>query len=102
MKHIEVERPLSPDNAVMYGKIVSLELAVLECNELGIDIERADFTDRCNPSLIARANGVTQKMLSQGKAFNYGSKLKNGRRVYLNHAIIHGVKVKWESTDYRQ
>lgn len=101
MKPKEIDRPLSPDNAVMYSKIVSLELALLECNQLGIDIEKADFSDFNRPCLIARANHITKQMLQQGRAFNYGSKVKNGRRVYLNHVIINGVKVKWESPDFR-
>ncbi|RRN04659.1 hypothetical protein EIM44_04250 [Bibersteinia trehalosi] len=100
-KRVEIDRPLSPDNAVLYGQIVGLELAILECNQLGIDVERVDYTDWRRPCLIVKANAVTQQMLRQGKAFNYGSRVKNGIRVYLNHAIINGVKIKWESSDYR-
>ena len=98
---IELERPLSPENAVLYGQVVGLELAILHCNELGIDVERVDYTDWQRPCLIVKANAVTQQMLRQGKAFNYGSRVKNGRRVYLNHAIVNGVKIKWESSNYR-
>ncbi|MCQ9629268.1 hypothetical protein [Actinobacillus suis] len=100
-KQKEIERPLSAVNAVIYGKIVGLELALLECNQLGIDIECVDFTDHGHPSLIARANNITQQMLRQGKAVNYGHTFQNGHRIYLHYAMISGVKVKWKSTDYR-
>lgn len=97
MKPQEIERPLSPYNAVLYGQIVSLELALLECNQMGIDVERVDYSDYKRPRLIVRDNHVTQQMMKQGRASNYGCRLKNGRRVYLNHASINGVRIIWES-----
>lgn len=100
MKPREIERPLSPYNAVMYGQIVSLELALLECNQMGIDVERVDYTDFKRPRLIVRDNGITQQMMRTGKATNYGCKLKNGRRIYLNHADVKGVRIIWEANQF--
>lgn len=93
----EIERPLSPYNAVLYGQIVNLELALLECNQMGIDVERVDYTDFKRPRLVVRDNYVTQQMMKHGKANNYGCKLKNGNRIYLNHAEVKGVRIIWEA-----
>lgn len=101
MKPQEIERPLSPYNAILYGQIVSLELALLECNQMGIDVERVDYTDFKRPRLVVKDNHITRKMMATGKAFNYGSRVKNGHRVYLNHAIVNGVKIIWESHSLR-
>ena len=97
MKPREIERPLSPYNAVLYGQIVSLELALLECNQMGIDVERVDYTDFKRPRLIVRDNHVTQRMMKTGKANSYGIKTQNGRRVYLNHAYVKDVRIVWEA-----
>lgn len=101
MKPREIERPLSPENAVMYGQIVSLELALLECNQLGIDIKRVDYSDFRRPRLVARDGKTTHYLMKTGKAQNYGSHHKNGRRIYLNHTQIKGVSVVWESEDFK-
>lgn len=100
MKPREIERPLSPYNAVLYGQIVSLELALLECNQMGIDVERVDYTDFKRPRLIVRDNHVTQRMMKTGKANNYGFKNRYGQRVYLNHAEIKGVRIVWEANQF--
>ncbi|WP_419852461.1 hypothetical protein [Actinobacillus pleuropneumoniae] len=100
-KYKEIERPLSPDNAVVYGVTVGLELAVLECNHIGIELEGIDTTDFRRPRLVARDNRTTRYLMKTGKAQNYGSRVKNGRRIYLNHTQVKGVRVVWESQDYR-
>lgn len=100
MKYQEIERPLSPYNAVLYGQIVGLELALLECNQMGIDVERVDYTDFKRPRLIVRDNHVTQRMMRTGKACNFGLKTKNGRRVYLNHTEVKGVRIVWEANQF--
>ena len=100
MKPREIERPLSPYNAVLYGQIVSLELALLECNQMGIDVERVDYTDFKRPRLIVRDNHVTQRMMKTGKANNYGFKNRSGQRVYLNHTEIKGVRIVWEANQF--
>lgn len=100
MNRQEIERPLSPYNAVLYGQIVGLELALLECNQMGIDVERVDYTDFKRPRLIVKENHVTRHLLRIGKAHNYGFKAKGGRRVYLNHAEVKGVRIIWETNQF--
>lgn len=102
VKAKEIERPLSKENAVMYGQIVSLELALLECNQMGIDVERLDYTDNRHPRLVARDSSATRYLMKTGKAQNYGSCNKNGRRIYLNHTQVKGVRVVWESDYFKQ
>ncbi len=101
MKPQEIDRPLSPENAVMYGQIVGLELALLELNQMGIDVERVDCTDFRRPRLVVCDNAVTRHLMRIGKAQNYGSRNKNGRRIYLNHTQVRGVRVVWESSEFR-
>lgn len=98
----ETERPLSPHHAVLYGQIVSLELALLECNQLGIDVERVDYSDFRRPRLIVRDNWATQQIKRSGKfkANSYGLKLNHGRRTFLHCAEIRGVRIIWESGEF--
>lgn len=99
-KPIKTKRPLSRENAVMYGQIVGLELALLECNEMGLEVKNVEW-DNFKPRLVVRNNQVTTQLLKRGKAFNYGRVVRNGQYRYLNQMILHGVKVIWESVDYR-
>lgn len=96
----EIERPLSPYNAVLYGQIVALELALLECNQMGIDVIKVDYTDFKRPRLIVQDNHVTRHLMRIGKAQNFGFKNRSGRRVYLNHADIKGVRIVWEANGF--
>lgn len=96
----EIERPLSPDNAVLYGQIVGLELALLDCNQMNIDVERVDYSDWRRPRLIVKDNAATRWLLKAGKAHNYGFKFKNGRRIQLNHATVRGVRIIWETNQF--
>ncbi|WGE52410.1 MULTISPECIES: hypothetical protein [Actinobacillus] len=100
-KPIDIDRPFTPNNAVVYGKVVGLELAVIELNNMGIDVDHVDFSDHRRPRLVVLENSVTRQLMKSGKAQNYGSRVKNGRRIYLNHTEVNGVRVIWESQDYR-
>ncbi|APB78588.1 TPA: hypothetical protein QB072_001146 [Pasteurella multocida] len=89
---------MTPHNSEVYMHLAMLELATLECEALGIEVEKVEWFDTGRPRLVARDNTTTRKMAQNQRAFNYGTEVKNGTRRYLMQMTIKGVKVIW-STD---
>lgn len=88
---------MTPRNSAIYMQLAMLEVATLECEALGIEVEKVEWFDTGRPRLVARDNAATRKMAQMSKAFNYGTEVKNGIRHYLIQTTIKGVKVIWKT-----
>lgn len=88
---------MSERNASIHSQLVKLELATLECEQMGIEVEYVEWFDIGKPRLVVRDNAATRHFVKTGKAHNYGSEVKNGIRVALNQMQVKGVKIIWKS-----
>lgn len=88
---------MSPRNAVIHNQLAMLELATLECEALGIEVETVEWFDIGKPRLVVKDCSALRHLIKTGKAFNYGSEVKNGIRIYLNQMMVKGVKIIWKS-----
>lgn len=88
---------MTPKNAVIHTHLAMLEIATLECEALGVEVEKVEWLDNCKPRLIVKDCATLRHLMKQQKAFNYGTEVKNGNRVYLNQMIVKGVKIIWQS-----
>lgn len=88
---------MSPRNAVIHNQLAMLEIATLECEALGLEVETVEWFDNSRPRLVVKDCSALRHLIKTGKAFNYGSEVKNGIRIYLNQMMVKGVKIIWKS-----
>lgn len=88
---------MSPRNAVIHNQLAMLELATLECEALGIEVETVEWFDIGKPRLVVKIVSALRHLIKTGKAFNYGSEVKK-RHPYLPKSNDgKGVKIIWKS-----
>ncbi len=86
-----------PKNAIIHTQLAMLEIATLECEALGLEVETVEWFDNSRPRLVVKDCATLRHLMKQNKAFNYGSEVKNGTRFYLNQMMLKGVKIIWKS-----
>ncbi|WP_227718384.1 hypothetical protein [Pasteurella multocida] len=67
---------MTPHNSEVYMHLAMLELATLECEALGIEVEKVEWFDTGRPRLVARDNTTTRKMAQINVHLIMAQKLK--------------------------
>lgn len=88
---------MNPRNGFIHNQLAKLEIATLECEELGLVVEKVEWFENSHPRLVVQDCATTRHLMKVGKAINYGSEVKNGIRIYLNQMMLKGVRVIWKS-----
>ena len=86
-----------PRNGYIHNQLARLEIATLECEALGLEVETVEWFENSRPRLVVRDNSTTRHLVKTGKALTYGSEVKNGIRIYLHQMMVEGVNIIWKS-----
>ena len=92
-----VEQPMKRNNALAYNNAVAMELTILDCEEMGLEIERVEFDGRLRPRIFVKNSHITQKFLRDGKAYSFGTLVRHGVRRYLVQMPNRDCKILWET-----
>ncbi len=88
---------MSRNNKAVYEALVGLEIAALECEELSLEVLKVEWGLGHLPRLVLQHNAKTKQMMLSGKARQYGSTSKGGKRFDLYQMQVRGVKCVWEA-----
>lgn len=89
--------PTRSRNQRIFDLTVALEIALLECDELGLDAEKVEFDGRFRPRIFVANNGKTRELLREGKARVYGTEARNGVRQHLVQMMLRDCKIIWKT-----
>ncbi|QIW15827.1 hypothetical protein A4G20_05530 [Pasteurellaceae bacterium RH1A] len=89
--------PNRPRNQRVYSLTVALEIALLECDELGLEAERVEFDGRLRPRIIVADNHITRRLLREGKAQCYGTDVRGGLRQHLIQMRLRDCNIIWKT-----
>ncbi|MCK3654885.1 hypothetical protein A4G19_03615 [Pasteurellaceae bacterium Macca] len=83
-------------NARIFNLSVAMELAVLECDKLGLEIEKVEFDGKFSPRLFVKSNAKTARLQAEGKAHFFGITQKHGVTYDLvKMPLANGSKIIW-------
>lgn len=66
-----------PRNGYIHNQLARLEIATLECEALGLEVETVEWFENSRPRLVVRDNSTTRHLVKTGKALTYGSDRKS-------------------------
>lgn len=89
------DQPMKGKNAHAYNLTVAMELAILDCEEMGLEVERVEFDGRLRPRIFVRDCAITRNLVKTGKAQHYGTTNRNGIRHYLIQMPSRDCKILW-------
>lgn len=95
MKYHDI--PMKANNAIVYNFAVAMELTILDCEKMGLTVEKVEFDGHFRPRIFVRNCENAQKLLALGIAKPYGSVAKNGVRYDLIQMPNRECKILWQA-----
>ncbi|PJG86188.1 hypothetical protein [Conservatibacter flavescens] len=89
-------RALNKETKAVYEATVKLELAMLECEEMDLEVTGVEWGGGYQPRIILRENDKTKRFVENGSAQMFGVKTKAGVRYDFYQMHVRGVKCIWE------
>lgn len=89
-------RMLSKEIKSIYESAVRIELAMIECDEMDLEVTGVEWGGGYQPRIILRENYKTKKFVKSEAAQVYGMKTKAGVRYDFYQMQVRGVKCIWE------
>ncbi|WP_018652734.1 hypothetical protein [Actinobacillus capsulatus] len=89
-------REMNKETKAVYEAAVKLELAMLECEEMDLEVTGVEWGGGYQPRIILRENYKTKRFVKSGTAQVFGMKTRAGVRYDFYQMQVRGVKCIWE------
>lgn len=91
------DQPMHYKNTMAYNLAVAMELTILECEEMGLEIDRIEFDGTMLPKIWVNNGKITHQLILNGKVQHCSTINKHGIRYYVMQMVINHCKVIWET-----
>lgn len=91
------DEPMKPNNAIVYNFTVAMELTILDCERMGLTVERVEFDGRFRPRIFVRNCSNAKALLESGRAVCYGRTIQNGVHYDLIQMPNRECKILWQA-----
>lgn len=91
------DEPMSVHNEAIYNRVVAMELSVLDCEVMGLTVERIEFDGTASPRIFVQDCDKTLVLLKAGRAQPYGRIRKNGVWYDLIQMRNRECKILWQT-----
>lgn len=95
MKYNDI--PMKANNAVVYNFAVAMELTILDCEKMGLTVEKVEFDGRFRPRICVRNCPNAQALLASGQAYSYGRITRHGIHYDLIQMPNRECKILWQA-----